>query len=123
MHFLSAGICGRIIQHHLHRLTTYDLQIRAQLPTRSAQFADAFAHATSCHATSGEGHKAAKARVTEAKVANVDKVVGVSKLKTKYEVGAEMLRSWPNAVQCHDSDLLLHPNVNLIRLVWCTTGS
>lgn len=42
---------------------------------------------TSCHdITAGEGHKAAKERVREAKVASVAKVVGVSKLKTKYEV-------------------------------------
>ena len=34
----------------------------------------------------GEGHKAAKTRIKEAKVSNVAKVVGVSKLKTKYEV-------------------------------------
>ncbi len=33
----------------------------------------------------GEGHKAAKERVREQKLAKVSKVVGVSKLRTKYE--------------------------------------
>jgi hypothetical protein len=33
----------------------------------------------------GEGHKAAKQRVKEQKLAKVAKVVGVSKLRTKYE--------------------------------------
>mmetsp|Transcript_15882 Transcript_15882/g.47796 ORF Transcript_15882/g.47796 Transcript_15882/m.47796 type:complete len:285 (+) Transcript_15882:251-1105(+) len=33
----------------------------------------------------GEGHKAAKKRVKETKASNISKVVGVSKLKTKYE--------------------------------------
>lgn len=40
-----------------------------------------------CNSTcAGEGHKAAKTRIKEANVSNVAKVVGVSKLKTKYEV-------------------------------------
>lgn len=33
----------------------------------------------------GEGHKAAKLKVREEKVAGVNKVIGISKLKTKYE--------------------------------------
>lgn len=33
----------------------------------------------------GEGHKAAKQRVKEQKLAKVSKVVGLSKLRTKYE--------------------------------------
>lgn len=38
-----------------------------------------------CHVHAGEGHKAAKQRVKEQKLAKVAKVVGVSKLRTKYE--------------------------------------
>ena len=33
----------------------------------------------------GEGHKAAKKRVRQEKIAGVSKVIGVSKLRTKYE--------------------------------------
>ena len=35
--------------------------------------------------TTGEGHKAAKLRVKQQKVAGVAKVIGISKLKGKYE--------------------------------------
>lgn len=37
------------------------------------------------HVLAGEGHKAAKLRVKQQKVAGVAKVIGVSKLKGKYE--------------------------------------
>ena len=36
-------------------------------------------------AAAGEGHKAAKKRVKQEKIAGVSKVIGVSKLRTKYE--------------------------------------
>jgi ribosome biogenesis protein UTP30 len=35
--------------------------------------------------TAGEGHKAAKKRVKDEQIARVAKVIGISKLRTKYE--------------------------------------
>lgn len=83
LHHYSCAICIWLrLAASIKRMT------RSHLPhstcAERAQLSKTTNVRTSPHA--GEGHKAAKTRIKEAKVSNVAKVVGVSKLKTKYEV-------------------------------------
>ncbi len=58
----------------------------------------------------GEGHKAAKQRVKEEKLAKVSKVVGVSKLRTKYE-SAEAKRALCTAYDLFLADERVLPSL------------
>ena len=72
--------------------------------------------------TTGEGHKAAKLRVKQQKIAGVAKVIGISKLKGKYEP-FEAKRQLCNSYDLFVADDRVIPSLpKLIGMHTCMSG-